>query len=205
MTGIVLAGGQSRRLGRDKAFEPLGGHPLLEHVLIALSKVAGEIIVVGSDAGALLRQEWPVPFRSLPDERPGRGPLSGMDVGLKQASFPAAWVVGCDMPFLSPALLQHLMGLVEGYDAVVPVVGDRFQALHAVYRPTCLPAVDLLLRQGRARVQDLFSLVRVRLVGEPEIRRYDPDLRSFLNVNTPEDLARAQQVLLEEETKTEIG
>jgi molybdopterin-guanine dinucleotide biosynthesis protein A len=105
---------------------------------------------------------------------------------------PLAVATACDMPFVSTALLRALLALAAEVDAVVPVIGEQPEPLHAVYRPSCLPAIEAALAAGRKRLLAFFDAVRVRYVAEAELRRWDPELRSFLNVNWPDDLARAR-------------
>lgn len=194
-TGIILAGGMSRRLGRDKVWEELAGQPLLQHVVDALESVCVELLVVTREGQALPTARAAIPLRVVNDLYPGRGPVGGLHAGLAGASYPLAVVVGCDMPFLSPSLLRRLISLAEGYDLVVPVMDDRPQTLHAVYRRTCILRTEQLLGQDVARLRDLLSVVNVRRVGEDELRLLDSTLRSFTNVNTSDALDAARRRL----------
>jgi molybdenum cofactor guanylyltransferase len=188
-TPIVLAGGAGTRLGGvNKALVEVGGRRVVDRLLAALRPLGGDIVLVNND-GSLAG----IPgTRVVPDAEPGAGPLMGLYSGLQAVTTPLAVAVACDLPFVSTDLLRGLLALAEGYDAVVPVLGEQPEPLHAVYRAACAPAIQNALAQGRKRVNSFFDDVRVRYVREDELRAWDPELRSFLNVNRPDDLARAR-------------
>jgi molybdopterin-guanine dinucleotide biosynthesis protein A len=181
VTGVVLAGGASRRMGRDKAALVLEGETLLARVIRRLESATREVVVVGSPE----RTQLAPGARVVPDARPGLGPLGGIYSGLLASTTPYAFVVACDMPFLNPALVWYLLGLAEGYDAVVPRTTRGTEQLHAVYGRTCLPALAARLDAGELAVVGLYDSIRVRVVEPAEWAPYDPDGRSMLNVNTP--------------------
>lgn len=190
-SAVVLAGGRARRLGGvNKARLEIGGVPLLDRVLAALRPVADQIVVVGHLAGEMERPGVEV----VPDAFPEHSTLVGVYSGLLAARHDVALVVGCDMPFLSTALLQRIAQLSEGYDLAVPRVNSLLEALHAAYRRSCLPVMEEAIGRKHYKIVDFYSLVRVREVEESELRLLDPELRSFLNVNTPEDLERARSL-----------
>ena len=193
ITVIVLAGGQSRRLGRDKAVVPFGGEPLIRRVIRWAGDAVGgnEVIVV--TGGVARGGELPLDaeHRVVVDLLPGRGTLGGIYTGLATARNEWALVVACDMPFLSAPLLRYMTMLREGVDAVVPAIGGRAEPTHALYSRRCLPAILQRLQAGQLKAAGFLDLVRVRYVNEDEARRFDPELLSFFNVNRPEDLARA--------------
>jgi molybdopterin-guanine dinucleotide biosynthesis protein A len=201
LSAAVLAGGQSRRMGTDKALLPLrpGDPPLAQVVLDRVRAVASEATIVAAERPAYARFGVPV----VPDRFPGAGTLGGIATALAAASHEHCLVVACDMPFLNPALLRWLAGLPRDYDALVPRLpgesrqgGDFvFQTLHAIYARSCLPAIERRLGDGQLRVVGFFEEVRVRVAGEREVRALDPDLRSFFNANTPEAAAEARRWL----------
>lgn len=190
-TGAVMAGGKSQRLGRDKALLIVDGETLLSRALRIVGKVTSEQLVVGPPERAAQVQS----VRVVSDELPGSGPLGGIYTALRAASRDRLLVVACDMPFLNPALLRYLLSLAEGYDVVLPFIEGRGEQLHAVYAQSCIEAVSQQLESGDFKIDRFFSRVRVRRVEESELRRHDPELRSFWNVNTPEDWERAQSSL----------
>ena len=184
---VLLAGGQSSRMGAPKAWLEFGGRPLLQHLVERLAEVTPEVIVVAAPGQELP----PTSARVLYDESPGEGPVAGLVVGLREITRPLAFVASCDVPFLKPELVRYLVERAEGYDAVVPEWEGRLQPLLAVYRTSVQPLLARQLAEGRRRITDLFDHVRTLRVSEAEVRRLDPEGLSFLNVNTPEDYRRA--------------
>jgi molybdopterin-guanine dinucleotide biosynthesis protein A len=194
MTGIVLAGGQSRRLGRDKAVERVGGKTLLERAVDALARVAEEVLVVGRPQERGTRsQEQGVRMRFLEDARRGRGPLGGLYTGLQAATGTYVWAVSCDMPFLDPSLLTQLMEWAPGYDAVVPRRDGQAQTLHAVYSRDCAGVAEALIQKGRPGLHTLLDQIRVRYVEEDTLQPVERWRRSCFSVNTEEDLDLARR------------
>lgn len=192
LSALINAGGNSTRMGTHKALLPMppDGHSLLAYVVAIAAAVAdGPTYVVANhppvqDAARLLPN-----VTVLADDEVGKGPLAGLAAGLARVP---DWtlVLACDMPLLQVALLRLLAGLCDSeWDAIIPVVGGRVEPLAAVYHRRCLPFIQEMLRQDNWRIRDLIGQVRVRIVEEAELRRADPDLRSFTNVNTPEEWA----------------
>jgi molybdopterin-guanine dinucleotide biosynthesis protein A len=135
-----------------------------------------------------------VPVRFVPDIIPGQAALGGLYTALSAAACPLVIVVGCDMPFLNPALLRYLVTLAEGFDAVVPLLGDEPQPLHAVYAAASRDAAADQLRTGDLKLARFLGRLRVRFVPEADLKGVDPELRSFFNINTPADLELARAV-----------
>ena len=195
LTGIVLAGGRSRRLGRDKAAVRIGGETLLDRAVTPLWAVCDRVLVVVSPG-----RPSPMPtnrpnVETVADIQPGRGPLGGLHTGLEASFTRYSLLVGCDMPFLNTEVLRFLADTASGWQAVVPRIGQIPQTLHAVYSRECLPAVKELLGEASPGLVDLLPLVRVRYVEEEELLALDPELLSFFNVNTQDDLRRAKELL----------
>ncbi|HEY8393934.1 MAG TPA: molybdenum cofactor guanylyltransferase [Thermaerobacter sp.] len=250
ITGVILAGGHSRRMGRDKALLDLGGRPMIARVAEALGRVCAEVLVVDRDPDRYAFLGLPVVL----DRKPGFGALSGLHAGLLALPRPYGLFVACDMPFLQPALLRYLAGLVTlparagagagdgqsdigqrpasipgpapedgrsrrlepqpagepgpgpapnpgpgpleeapAWDAVVPRHGGRPEPLLAIYGRHLVPVVENLLARGGGPLRLILEApgVRVCWVEEPALRRFDPELRSLINVNTPQDYQRA--------------
>mgnify|MGYP005837278483 CR=1 FL=1 len=190
VSGVVLAGGESRRLGTRKALVKVGGIPLIARVLEPVRQVSSDVLVVTAD---------PAPYQHLGlplvcDAWPGMGALGGIYSGLQMARYPRALVVACDMPFLNLALLRYMISLAEDYDIVIPAPDGLFEPLHAIYSKACLAPIESLLRAGCRRIADLLCHVHVRRLQKEEVDRFDPEGLAFFNVNTPEDLARAQEL-----------
>jgi len=196
LSAIVLIGGRSRRFGRDKAAEVVDGHSLLQHVVDAVSPIAREVVVVAARGGLFTPIECALPLKEVEDVREGAGALGGLYSGLLAASHPEAVALACDMPLLSLPLLRHLQGLLtDEWDVVMPRWREREEPLHAFYRRTCIPAIERLLDRGGRRFVDFLPEVRVRYVSQKEIERFDPEGRSFWNVNSEEDLIRLLPLL----------
>ena len=191
-TGIVLAGGRGSRLGGvNKALLEVGGRTLLDRVRAALAGVTDETILVVNDDSL----DATPGVRIVRDPEPHAGVLPALLVALEIASFPACILVACDMPFLSKDLVRALLERHRRYDVAIPVVDGREQPMHAIYRrDPCRAAVATALARGDRRMISFLGDLRVLRVGEDELRRVDPLLRSFFNINTPEDLAEARRI-----------
>lgn len=180
----MLAGGESRRMGRDKAFLPFGGTTLVERVAARLREACADVFIVANN---------PEPYealglRTVPDALPERRSLVGIYTAVRHAGGPA-FVCGCDMPFLCPALIRHMGDLARSVDVVIPRVRD-YEPLHAVYTPACLEPITRVLAAG-GRNADVLRDVRACVLDADELRRFDPDLQSILNVNTPDEYEAA--------------
>jgi molybdopterin-guanine dinucleotide biosynthesis protein A len=199
VSGVILAGGRSRRLGIDKTTmpwpPPTPGEPagegvrtLLQATGATLEAVCDEVLVVA------YRGQPPLPYRVVPDLYQDGGSLGGIYSGLSAAACGFALAVATDMPFLSLPLLRWMLAQPRDYDVLLPV-SDRPQPLHAVYGKACLEPLRRRLEAGRLRISDFLAEVRVREVPAEVLQRYDPEGLSFFNVNTPDDLDRARAIL----------
>jgi molybdopterin-guanine dinucleotide biosynthesis protein A len=191
VTGIVLAGGQSTRLGQDKALLEIQGRTLVERVIDRLRCVVARIVLVTNSPDRFA-------FLALPTARdriPGVGTLGGLHAGLGAIDTEYGLVVGCDMPFLSVALLRHIISLRGSHDVVMPCLGKHYEPLHALYARCCLPSFERSILLGERRIMQACAGMFIQYVEEEQITRLDPECLSFFNVNTPEDLERANQVL----------
>ena len=190
VSGIILAGGQSRRMGRDKALIDFQGRPIIVQALAALRELTDDLVVVSnrSDVYGPLGAPWGA--RVVADYDPPCGPLGGIAAGLQAMESELAIVVACDMPFLNVALLRWLIDQAAGYDAVVPQTGVEYEPLHAIYRQTCYNPIVQRIEQGDRRVISFFADVRLRTIAEAAWRAIDPAGRSLVNLNTPGDLTR---------------
>lgn len=208
LTGLVLVGGRSRRLGRDKALVRIdeAGPTLVERVVAVLRPLCNETLVVGGAPGSYASLGLPL----VPDVYPEIGALGGIYSGLCAAQHEHALVVGCDMPFLNSDLLRYMAGLPRDYDVLVPrwareAGGEGVlytpknelaaQTLHAIYGQACRSHMRKLLEAGERRIVAFFPQVRVRYVEPEEVARFDPAGWSFFNVNTPTQLRRAEELL----------
>jgi molybdopterin-guanine dinucleotide biosynthesis protein A len=191
---VVQAGGESRRMGQDKALMPFLGRPLITRVLERLSPLADEVLVTTNR---------PDSFRFLgvtlvPDLKPGRGALGGLHTAIASARFRLVAVVACDMPFASRELLAFQRDVLEaeGADVVIPpsAHGYGYEPLHAVYRrDNCLPPIEAALVADDLKLIAWFPQVKVRTLTQNELSRHDPDHLAFWNLNTPDEFAQAEQ------------
>ncbi len=184
IAGVILAGGESRRMGRPKGLLPIGDATLIETVVARMREACATVLLVTNTPETYRQLGIPMVSDALPDRRS----LVGIYTGLLHTNGPA-FVCACDMPFLNPGLIRHLGALIEGVDAVIPRHDGEYEPLHAVYTPACLDPIRRCLARGD-RNTGFLPEVRVRVVDAEEIRRFDPHLRSFVNINTPEDYAR---------------
>ncbi|OGO41998.1 MAG: hypothetical protein A2W36_06995 [Chloroflexi bacterium RBG_16_58_14] len=190
---VIQAGGESRRMGQDKALVPFLGKTLIERVIERLSGMADEILVTTNKPESYASLGLPL----VQDVIPGRGALGGLYTALSAASHPLVAVVACDMPFVSPGLLafQRDLLLRGGYDAVIPRTEGGTEPFHAVYdRDACLAAVQAAIQADKWRVDAWFARANVRLLAPEETHPHDPQGLAFWNVNTPEDLAEAERI-----------
>ncbi|MDD9955130.1 MAG: molybdenum cofactor guanylyltransferase [Anaerolineaceae bacterium] len=190
-TVAIVAGGRSRRMGRDKALVELDGRPMLEHVIERVSGLGqAQTLLVSNDHAAHARFGLPMVCDSLPDA----GSLGGIYTALLNSKHCHTLVVACDMPFLGPALLSHMLALREGgHDVIVPRVAGYPQGLHAVYGQACVAPIRAQIEAGRLKVIGFYDQVRVRYLDEDEWGPLDPTGQALGNVNTPEELAAAQE------------
>ena len=197
VAGVVLAGGLSRRLGRDKAVEVFDREPLVHRVIGRLSELVDEVVVVANNserAGAL-----PLPdgVKTAVDIYPDTGSLGGIFTGVSFVESEWSIVVACDMPFLNMDLFTHMLTLCPDQDVVVPVLDGRPEPTHAIYSKSCLEHIETRLRVNDLKITRFFDDVRVQYVLQETIDLYDPRRISFFNVNTPTDLACALSLLAE--------
>lgn len=192
VVGIILAGGRSRRMGRDKAFLPWGRATLLERVMSTLRPLVDELIVVVNDA----RRFRDLDARVVEDAIPAAHALGGIYTGLVSASHDRCFVCACDMPFLNPRLIRFLARQGEGWDLVIPRTARGLEPLHAVYAASIVPAMATQLRRRQWDLRALAERVRATIIGPEAVARHDPEGLSCLNLNTPADYALARRMRL---------
>jgi len=187
---VILSGGKSSRMGSPKALLLFDGEPLVVHVARALNRLFPEVVVVAAPG-----QELPPLNATLVlDEVVYQGPVGGIYYGLRAAHGEFCFVTSCDVPFLSSALISHLLSQISDCDVVVPYWQERFQPLCAVYRRNVAPLLKEQLERGELRPIFLYDKVRTRKIEEEEIRRFDPDGLSFFNMNSPEEYRTAVKI-----------
>jgi molybdopterin-guanine dinucleotide biosynthesis protein A len=194
VAGIVLAGGKSRRMGRDKRFLEVDGQRLVDRTAATLQGLFRETIIVAAEPEPMLEE---LNLRIVCDRIPGAGSLGGLYTGLMEVHAPRACVVACDMPFLSPALLEWMARRNPEADIVMAKLATGLQPMHAVYGKRCLAEIDTMLQAGELKAQRLVQRpgLAVSVIEESELRPLDADLLSFLNLNTPADLELARKLV----------
>jgi len=185
VTGVILVGGKSRRMGVDKAFLEIEGTPLFERVLRVFTDIFARTILIGSQRERFARYG----LSCYPDMYPGSA-LGGLYTGLMHAETPYIFVSACDVPFPSGAVARHLVSLRDGFDAVVAKGADGFEPLFAVYASSCREPMRRLLEKDNFCIFDFYPEMNVRYVATEELARLDGAARTFLNLNTPEEFDR---------------
>ncbi len=180
----ILAGGQSKRMGRDKAFLDIDGQLVIERVINRVSSLTDDLFICTNSPKKYAR----FGLRLEPDVIPHKAALGGIYSAIHAARQPNVLVLACDMPCLNVALLQHLISLAPTADVVTPLINPpQPETLHAVYSKNCLAAIQPRLLADKLRVIGFFDDVAVRYLPRDEVARFDPDFRSFTNINTPAD------------------
>ncbi len=196
VTGVIQAGGKSTRMGgQPKALLELGGRRIIDRVVEVVRAVADEMLLVTNTPELYASLRLPM----VADVFPDHGSLGGIYSGLRAASGDVAFTVACDMPFLSVEVARLVMGHAGEADVVAPLVGGQWETLHACYGKACLGPIESRLQAGQLKITGFFDEVRVLAVpAEVVARLRDPEI-AFMNVNTPEWLARARALLSEME------
>lgn len=173
-------------MGRDKASLAWGDSNILHRQLTVLASVCDELIVVSNAPRDIC---YPA-VRIVSDRYTGCGPLGGLEAGLAAAQAEVCFVVACDMPFLDAGSVSYISQAANGFDAAVPMVGNRWHPLYAAYQTTCLPVIRSQLKAGRLQMSELLSTVHVRTVAAAELVPFNPDLHMLQNANTPDEWKR---------------
>jgi molybdopterin-guanine dinucleotide biosynthesis protein A len=191
VAGIVLCGGQSKRMGRPKAWLPFDGEIMLPRVVRLLGEVVNPVVVVAAPEQDV--PPLPAGVRVVRDGERDRGPLQGLAAGLSslEGATDCVYLTSCDVPFLQPAFIRRLVQLLDEHHICVPRVGEFHHPLAAVYRLDVLPVVNRLLAEDRLRPFFLFQQVPTRVVEAAELSDVDPTFQTLRNLNTPEDYEAA--------------
>jgi molybdopterin-guanine dinucleotide biosynthesis protein A len=190
---IILCGGKSSRMGRDKATLPFGPELMLQRV----TRIIGEVVDLGNTVVVAAPQqslpELPTSVLIARDPHEYQGPLQGLATGLEALAgrVDAAYATACDVPLMVPAFVERMFAFLENFDVAVPVDGEYHHPLAAVYRPSVLPHIEQLLDAGRMRPRFLFDEVNTREIPVEELRAVDPQLSSLKNLNFEDDYMAA--------------
>lgn len=205
-TVAIIAGGKSSRMGTDKSFVPLIGKPLIGHLLARVSDLGqSQTILITNRPDDYAHLGLP----TFTDVVPDKGSLGGIYSAIHYSQNEFALTLACDMPLVNPDLLRYMLALIAPRDedvvpdVIVPCVEDHPQGLHAIYRKTCLEPIRRLLDADRLKVIGFYDQVRVRYLDPPEWSVLDPHGLSFLNINTPEELQAAQQLVARDQPESD--
>jgi len=190
---VILSGGlNSRMAGQNKAFLEIGGQPILDRLLDTLEPHFEELLLVTRQPQSYAH----VPVRVVVDLYEDRSSLTGIHAGLVNAQTGFVFVAPCDSPFLQPSVIRLLLDTVDPrWDVIVPQMDGYYQPLCAIYSKKCLPAVEAQLDRGDYRIIDFFPQVNVKIVSADQIKAVDPQLLSFININTPEALIASREMV----------
>jgi molybdopterin-guanine dinucleotide biosynthesis protein A len=191
ITGVILAGGKSSRMGQNKALMSLGGHRLIDRVVHVLRDIFADLLLVTNSPDIYADLEVPM----VSDVFPEKGSLGGIYSAVVHAPALYCFVVACDMPFLQPSVIRYLVEQMVDNDVVIPDVHGEMQPLHAIYSKACLAPMRQRLDANRLKIIGFLSAVRVRIVSTGEMLALDPQLYTFQNLNTPEEFQAAEQRL----------
>ncbi|MFO7554489.1 MAG: molybdenum cofactor guanylyltransferase [Desulfobacterales bacterium] len=191
-TGVILAGGQNSRFaGKNKALIRIDGKRILDRIFEIFSVLFDKVILVTNDP--LQYMEWD--FEIVTDIFPIRSSLTGIHAGLFYITTPYAFFTACDVPFLKKELVEALLnGIEPNIDIVIPETSKGFEPLCSIYSKRCLKPIERQIEKKTFKIQQIFQTVRVKKISENILRTADPDLFSFSNINTPDDLDRAKQI-----------
>lgn len=193
VTGVILAGGKSRRMGENKALLQLGGDSLIGHVIRRMRLVTNELLLITNSPAEYTHLDLPM----YADIVPNTGALGGIYTGLTHASHDSVLCVACDSPFFAPRLLTYLVSVLAEYDAVMPYTTSRdkthltLQTLCAAYSKSCLSIIERMLQESELRIHALQEWAHIKRISPETWQKFDPDGMSFFNINTPEDFDRA--------------
>jgi molybdopterin-guanine dinucleotide biosynthesis protein A len=192
VSGVILSGGENTRMGMNKAFIEIKGKRIIDWIVELLNALFPEVIIVTNT---------PLDYaylnaRIAVDIIPHKSSLGGIYTGLFYSTHPHSLVVACDMPFLKKEVIEYLVEKIDNHDVVIPHLNDGLHPLLAIYSRRCLPFIERLIEKDDLKIIHFFKRVRVREVKEGEIIQLDPQLSSFLNINTPEDLKKIEEMNL---------
>jgi molybdopterin-guanine dinucleotide biosynthesis protein A len=184
MTGIILSGGKSLRMGENKAFIEIEGVPIIQRIYTLFKELFHEVIIVTNQIELFKKFDSKIYSDLLSD----KGALGGLYTGLFFSNFHYSFCVACDMPFLNKSLVQYLIKRIGDEDVIVPRTKDGLQPLHAIYSKNCLDPIKEIIEQGKFKIIDIYHQVQVNIIEEADFISLDPFRESFINVNTPKEL-----------------
>lgn len=191
MTAIILAGGKASRMrGRDKAFLKIGNEPIIKRQLKVLKGIFKKIIIVTNTPHKYRLRTAKI----IKDLIPNLGPLGGIYSGLSASHSFYNLVIACDTPFINSLLVRYMMEKRDDYDIIIPRIDERFHPLFGIYSKRCLPIIREMLKKDRRKVSSIFRKLKTHLISKSEIKIFDENLLSLVNINTRRDLLRAKKL-----------
>ena len=188
MTGVILAGGKSKRMGTNKAFLEINGQRMIDQIVDIFKNTFEEVILVTNSPIEYLHLD----LRIVTDLVPNKGALGGIFTGLFYASFHHIFVTACDMPFLNKGFIDYMVSKAGNFDAVVPLSSDGLEPLHAIYSKRCIRHIETQLESDDLKITNFYPKVRVKEIGHHEILSFDPKSSLFFNINTTEDMEKVR-------------
>lgn len=191
-SAAVLVGGQSKRMGKNKALINIGRDSLVEITINKIRPFFQEIILITNKVESYAHLK----ISMASDIYKNCGPLGGIHAALKAASYEFVFVVACDMPLIEPSFVEHILKSGDqNSDIVIPRINDYYEPLHALYSKKCLPAIESCLERGELKAASIWPYVRVKFIEQEEISQFADPLKAFFNINTPGDLNKAKKIL----------
>jgi molybdopterin-guanine dinucleotide biosynthesis protein A len=184
ITGIILSGGKSIRMGENKAFIQIEGVPIVKRICDLFTELFQEVIIVTNQKHLFSNFDSKI----YSDLIPGKGALGGLYTGIFFSSFQHSFCVACDMPFIKKSLVQYLIEHIDEADVIVPRTKDGLQPLHAIYSKNCIDPMKRMIEEGKSKIIDIYNQVHVKIIDEKDFICFDPGRESFINVNTREEL-----------------
>ena len=191
ITGVILAGGSSKRYGKNKAFLKIGSARLIDSIIQEMKTIFKRVILITNEKKKYEYLEVPI----VEDLVKGLGPLGGIYTGLMSIPDQAGFFVACDMPLINRQLVRYMVDIKGNHRAVVPAVADKIEPLHAIYFQSCLKPIRHLIDSNRYQVRLFYDYIPVRYVKEDEIRKFCCPSKAFLNINTPDEFAKIQSLI----------
>jgi len=191
VTGVILAGGSSKRYGKNKAFLKIGSARLIDSIIQEMKTIFRRVILITNEKKKYEYLEIPM----FEDHVKGLGPLGGIYTGLMSMPDQAGFFVACDMPLINRQLVRYMVDIKGNHRAVVPSVADKIEPLHAIYFQSCLKPIKHLIASNRYQVRLFYDYIPVRYVKEDEIRKFCCPSKAFLNINTPDEFAKIQSLI----------
>jgi molybdopterin-guanine dinucleotide biosynthesis protein A len=191
ITGVILAGGLSKRYGQNKAFLEVGGIRLIDRITEGMQNIFKQLILVTNEKKGFEYLGIPI----IEDLIKGLGPIGGIYTGLMSISDQAGFFVACDMPFINKQLVRYMVDIKYNHAAVVPSVGNEVEPLHAIYSQSCLKTIKNLIDSKNYQVRHFYDQISVRYIKEDEIRKFGSPSKAFLNINTPDECAKIQSLM----------